>query len=81
MLACGGRPAGPAVLGAVRRRGMRRRTSHAAIVGRPAPPRGAPEVLVEGALDVLNQRFDVTVEEFGTVRETVTFKLPRVLAD
>ena len=41
----------------------------------------APEVLVEGALDVLNQRFDVTVEEFGTVRETVTFKLPRVLAD
>jgi 4-hydroxy-3-methylbut-2-enyl diphosphate reductase len=41
----------------------------------------APEVLVKGVLDALAQRFEVQVEEAETVRETVSFKLPRVLAD
>lgn len=41
----------------------------------------APEALVEGVVDALAQRFDVVVEETGTVRETVSFKLPRVLAE
>jgi 4-hydroxy-3-methylbut-2-enyl diphosphate reductase len=40
----------------------------------------APEVLVEGVLAKLAERFDVTVDEVGAARETVTFKLPRVLA-
>jgi 4-hydroxy-3-methylbut-2-enyl diphosphate reductase len=40
----------------------------------------APEVLVEGVLDRLRARFDVTLEEVNPVRETVSFKLPRVLA-
>ena len=41
----------------------------------------APEPLVEGVLDALAQRFDVDVEEALTIRETVSFKLPRALAD
>ena len=40
----------------------------------------APEVLVQGLIDRLSQRFAVTVEEVDAARETVTFKLPRVLA-
>ncbi|MBI1196908.1 MAG: 4-hydroxy-3-methylbut-2-enyl diphosphate reductase [Phenylobacterium sp.] len=40
----------------------------------------APEVLVRGVIDRLAERFDVTVEEVDAARETVTFKLPRVLA-
>lgn len=40
----------------------------------------APEVLVQGVIDRLGARFDVTVEEIDAARETVTFKLPRVLA-
>ena len=40
----------------------------------------APEVLVEGVLAKLAERFAVTVDEVGAARETVTFKLPRVLA-
>ena len=40
----------------------------------------APEVLVQGVIDRLAERFDVTVEEVDAARETVTFKLPRVLA-
>jgi 4-hydroxy-3-methylbut-2-enyl diphosphate reductase len=40
----------------------------------------APEVLVEGVLDRLRTRFDVTLQEVNPVRETVSFKLPRVLA-
>jgi len=40
----------------------------------------APEVLVEGLIDRLRERFAVTVEEIDTARETVTFKLPRALA-
>jgi 4-hydroxy-3-methylbut-2-enyl diphosphate reductase len=39
----------------------------------------APEVLVEGVLEALAQRFDLTVEETGGPRETIAFKLPRVL--
>lgn len=39
----------------------------------------APEVLVQGLIDRLAEAFDVTVEEVDTVRETVSFKLPRVL--
>ena len=41
----------------------------------------APEVLVDGVLEALGQRFDVVAEEVETVRETVSFKLPRVLVD
>jgi len=40
----------------------------------------APEVLVEGVLAKLGERFDVSVQEADAERETVTFKLPRVLA-
>ena len=39
----------------------------------------APEVLVEGVLEALSGRFDLTVEETGGPRETIAFKLPRVL--
>ena len=39
----------------------------------------APEVLVQGVIDRLGATFDVTVEEVDTVRETVSFKLPRKL--
>lgn len=39
----------------------------------------APEILVEGVLDTLAQRFDITMEEEGGVAETVTFKLPAPL--
>jgi 4-hydroxy-3-methylbut-2-enyl diphosphate reductase len=39
----------------------------------------APEVLVQGLIDRLSQSFAVTVEEVDAARETVTFKLPRVL--
>lgn len=40
----------------------------------------APETLVQELMDALAARFDVTVEEVAPVRETVTFKLPRLLA-
>jgi 4-hydroxy-3-methylbut-2-enyl diphosphate reductase len=40
----------------------------------------APEVLVQGVIDRMAERFEVTVEEADAARETVTFKLPRVLA-
>ena len=39
----------------------------------------APEVLVQGLIDKLAGRFALTVEEVAPTRETVTFKLPRVL--
>jgi 4-hydroxy-3-methylbut-2-enyl diphosphate reductase len=39
----------------------------------------APEMLVQGLIDRLAEAFDVTVEEVDTVRETVSFKLPRAL--
>jgi 4-hydroxy-3-methylbut-2-en-1-yl diphosphate reductase len=41
----------------------------------------APEALVEGVIDAMAQRYRVDVEEGSQARETVTFKLPRVLAD
>ena len=41
----------------------------------------APEVLVKGVLDALAQRFEVQVEEAESLRETVAFKLPRILAE
>jgi 4-hydroxy-3-methylbut-2-enyl diphosphate reductase len=40
----------------------------------------APEVLVQGVLERLAERFAVTVEEVDAARETVTFKLPRAVA-
>ena len=41
----------------------------------------APEVLVKGVIEALAQRFEVQIEEAETVREAISFKLPRVLAD
>jgi 4-hydroxy-3-methylbut-2-enyl diphosphate reductase len=41
----------------------------------------APEALVEGVIDAMAKRFVLSVEEGAQARETVTFKLPRVLAD
>ena len=41
----------------------------------------APEVLVEGVLDWLSDRFDLDIVTEETARETVTFKLPRVLTE
>lgn len=41
----------------------------------------APELLVDGVLERFAAGFDVTVEEKGAVRETVTFKLPRRLTE
>ena len=41
----------------------------------------APEVLVEGVLDWLAARFDLSIDTAETARETVTFKLPRVLTE
>ena len=40
----------------------------------------APEDLVQDVIDCLARTFDVTVEEVDTVKETVSFKLPKVLA-
>ncbi len=40
----------------------------------------APEDLVQGVIDACSQRFEVKVERIETARETVTFKLPRVLS-
>jgi 4-hydroxy-3-methylbut-2-enyl diphosphate reductase len=39
----------------------------------------APEDLVQGVIDAMASRYDVTVEELIEARETVTFKLPRLL--
>ncbi len=41
----------------------------------------APEVLVEGVIDWLSQRFDLSITTEETARETVIFKLPRVLVE
>jgi 4-hydroxy-3-methylbut-2-enyl diphosphate reductase len=40
----------------------------------------APELLVQGVIDRLAERFDLTVEEIEATRETVSFKLPRAVA-
>jgi len=39
----------------------------------------APEPLIEALIDAIRDRFDATVTEDGGARETVSFKLPRVL--
>ncbi len=39
----------------------------------------APEPLVQGVIEALRARFDLTVSEDDGARETVTFKLPRAL--
>lgn len=39
----------------------------------------APESLVQGVVDALGARFDVRISEDDGLRETVVFKLPRVL--
>lgn len=41
----------------------------------------APEDLVQGVIDACRTRFDVTLDTIETARETVTFKLPRILID
>ncbi len=41
----------------------------------------APDCLVDGVMAALSERFDVEVAEGGNVRETVVFKLPRVLTE
>ena len=40
----------------------------------------APEDLVQGVITACRARFDVSLQEIETARETVTFKLPRVLS-
>jgi 4-hydroxy-3-methylbut-2-enyl diphosphate reductase len=40
----------------------------------------APEDLVQGVIDACKARFDVTIDGVETAKETVVFKLPRVLA-
>ena len=40
----------------------------------------APEVLVQGVIDKIAQAYEVTVVEVETARETVSFKLPGMLA-
>lgn len=39
----------------------------------------APEDLVQGVIDSIAARFETTVEELVEARETITFKLPRLL--
>lgn len=39
----------------------------------------APEDLVQGVIDAIASRFDTTVAELVEARETITFKLPRLL--
>jgi 4-hydroxy-3-methylbut-2-enyl diphosphate reductase len=51
----------------------------AAVVGVTAGA-SAPEVLVQGVIDRLGESFEVSVEEIDAERETVSFKLPKVLA-
>ena len=40
----------------------------------------APELLVQGVVAAISERFDIEIEEIATRRETVTFKLPRAIA-
>ncbi|MEM8800235.1 MAG: 4-hydroxy-3-methylbut-2-enyl diphosphate reductase [Pseudomonadota bacterium] len=37
----------------------------------------APEILVEEVMDALRDRFEIVTDQIGTVREDVTFKLPK----
>ena len=41
----------------------------------------APEVLVQALIEKLAIRFELTVEDVAPTRETVTFKLPRILSE
>jgi 4-hydroxy-3-methylbut-2-en-1-yl diphosphate reductase len=41
----------------------------------------APEDLVQGVIDACAERFDVSLDRIETARETVTFKLPRILSE
>ena len=41
----------------------------------------APEDLVQGVIDACRKRFEITLDTVETARESVTFKLPRILAD
>ena len=41
----------------------------------------APEVLVDEVINALRERYDVTLETLETARESVHFKVPRVLRD
>ena len=40
----------------------------------------APEMLVQGVLSALSERYQIEIEEISTRQETVTFKLPRAIA-
>jgi 4-hydroxy-3-methylbut-2-enyl diphosphate reductase len=40
----------------------------------------APELLVQGVISSLSERYDIEIEEILTRQETVTFKLPRAIA-
>ena len=40
----------------------------------------APELLVQGVLAALDERFEIEIEEIETRQETVTFKLPRAIS-
>ncbi|HEY2708251.1 MAG TPA: 4-hydroxy-3-methylbut-2-enyl diphosphate reductase [Caulobacteraceae bacterium] len=40
----------------------------------------APELLVQGVLSAVEERFVIEIEEIATRQETVTFKLPRAIA-
>jgi 4-hydroxy-3-methylbut-2-enyl diphosphate reductase len=40
----------------------------------------APELLVQGVLAAVSERYDIEIEEIATRQETVTFKLPRAIA-
>jgi 4-hydroxy-3-methylbut-2-enyl diphosphate reductase len=40
----------------------------------------APELLVQGVLAALSERYQIEIEEIATRQETVTFKLPRAIA-
>jgi 4-hydroxy-3-methylbut-2-enyl diphosphate reductase len=40
----------------------------------------APELLVQGVLAAVSERYEISIEEIATRRETVTFKLPRAIA-
>ncbi|HEY1426165.1 MAG TPA: 4-hydroxy-3-methylbut-2-enyl diphosphate reductase [Caulobacteraceae bacterium] len=40
----------------------------------------APELLVQGVLALLSERYEIEIEEIATRQETVTFKLPRAIA-
>jgi 4-hydroxy-3-methylbut-2-enyl diphosphate reductase len=40
----------------------------------------APELLVQGVLSAVSERYEISIEEIATRQETVTFKLPRAIA-